>query len=432
MKKQPFSNWMWWALLGIFWIIALALGLLGWEQYSAMHQLSYDIFDDLYLTAQLISLNSGAVEPLVPPALNIARFAFPFLTLLTALKAFLDVFEEQIRSLRLRGLRNHVIVCGLSRKGILLASMFRKQGDEVVVIEHDEDNQWLESCRELGAYTIVGDASDLTILGMAGAARARGLVAVCDDDGINADIALQALTLSHQRSLKSFPQPLITLAHISDPQLCDLLRRQQAPGQDPAFRMELFSVFERAAQQLLNEYPAWDETQLRKNSEPHILIIGLGRMGEIILTEAARRWQTCRKDPKKCLQVTFIDRNAARKSASLAVRYPHLAKECEITPLAMELRSPEFERGAYLEDEKGRLAIQRVYVCVDDDALALHAGLTLYHHNQHGKELKIVIRMAEENGLSKLLRERGSQDWVYPNLVAYGYLNHTCTPDLLK
>jgi hypothetical protein len=432
MKRRPFSSWLWWVWLGCLWILAILLGLIGWAQYEALHGVTFDFLDDLYLTAQLISMNSGAVAPSIPLSLNLARFAFPCLTLLTAIKAFLDVFQEQINAMRLSGLSNHIIVCGLSRKGMLLASMFRQQGDEVVVIEHDEDNPWLESCRELGIFTIVGDASDLTILSMARAARARGLFAVCDNDGINADIAMQAQSIACTRVLKNFPQPLITLVHITDPQLCDLLRLQESPPDDVRFRMELFNVFERAALQLLNEYPAWDADQAQAGHEPHILLVGLGRMGENIITHAAREWHACRPDDTKRLQVTVIDRYAARKAESLAVRYPQLADDCQITPLAMEVRSPEFERGAFLMDASGRPVVDCVYVCVDDDALGLHAGLTLYRHSPNGKNIKIVIRMAEENGLAKLLEDRKNHKGVYQNLVAFGYLNHTCTPELLK
>jgi hypothetical protein len=432
MKYRAFSSWLWWVWLGCLWVLAILLGLIGWAQYEALHGLTFDFVDNLYLTAQLVSMNSGAVVPLIPMSLNIARFAFPCLTLLTAIKAFLDVFQEQINAIRLSGLSNHIIVCGLSRKGMLLASMFRQQGDEVVVIEHDEDNQWLESCRGLGIFTIVGDASDPTILGMARAVRARGLFAVCDNDGINADIAMQAQSIARTRVLKNFPQPLVTLVHITDPQLCDLLRLQESSQEDAGFRMELFNVFERAALQLLNEYPAWDADQVAAGREPHLLLVGLGRMGENIITYAARDWHACRTDPKKRLKVTVIDRYAIRKAESLAVRYPQLADDCQIMPLAMEIRSPEFERGTFLVDASGRPAVDRVYVCVDDDALGLHAGLTLHHHSPNGKNIKIVIRMAEENGLSKLLMDRKNHKGVYQNLAAFGYLDHTCTPELLK
>jgi FlaA1/EpsC-like NDP-sugar epimerase len=226
VKRRPFSNISWWILFGTLWVLAITLGVTGWAQFSALHHFTFDFFDDLYLTIQLISFSSGAVEKPVPLLLNIARFILPFLTLLTAIKAFLDVFQEQIRVIQMRSLRNHIIICGLSRKGMLLAARFRQQGDNVVVIEQDDDNQWLESCRGLGIFIIVGDASDLTILNLAGGVYARGIIAVCDNDGINADILMQVQTLARERASRSNAQPLKALAHITDPQLCELLKNR--------------------------------------------------------------------------------------------------------------------------------------------------------------------------------------------------------------
>ena len=432
MKRRPFSSIFWWVLFGSLWALAIVIGVTGWVQYSTLHHSTFDFFDDLYLTIQLISFSSGAVEKPVPLILNFARFFLPFLTLLTAIKAFLDVFQEQIRVIRMRSLRNHVIICGLSRKGMLLAAKFRQQGDDVVVIEQDDDNQWLESCRGLGIFVIVGDASDPTILNLAGLVHARGLIAVCDNDGINADILVQVQALASERTPRSKAQPLKALAHITDPQLCELLRLKGAAEKDQAFHMELFNAYERAATQLLSKYPVWSEDQVRSGHEPHILLIGLGWMGENIITHAVQDWQTHRLNPKTPLHMTVIDRRAAVKAASFAVRYPHLTEDCQITPLQMEVHSPEFERGEFLVDGNGATLVDRVYVCFDDDALGLQAGLMLHRLVPQNNALMIIIRMAEENGLSKLLEDRKNHHGVYQNLIAFGYLNHICTPDLLK
>jgi hypothetical protein len=72
-----------------------------------------------------------------------------------------------------------------------------------------------------------------------------------------------------------------------------------------------------------------------------------------------------------------------------------------------------------------------IYICVDDDALGLHAGLTLARRISE-TNIPIVVRMAEENGLARLLEFRRNHQGAYRNLFAFGYLDQTCTPDLLK
>jgi len=70
----------------------------------------------------------------------------------------------------------------------------------------------------------------------------------------------------------------------------------------------------------------------------------------------------------------------------------------------------------------------------------LHAGLTL-QRKLSGYQVPVVIRMAEESGLARLLMdpknlpgasEASDASTVAPNLFAFGYLEQTCTPELLN
>ena len=73
----------------------------------------------------------------------------------------------------MRSIGGHIVICGLSRMGYLLASQFSRHGDRVVVIEKHEENIWLESCRGENIPVLVGDAADPGLLKRAGAASAR-------------------------------------------------------------------------------------------------------------------------------------------------------------------------------------------------------------------------------------------------------------------
>ena len=107
-------------MLGGLGIVLFVLGIAGFERYAAWHNLTASIWDNIYLTFQLIPMNSGGVTPPIPLELNLARFFIPLLAAATAIKAFLRIFQEQVRMLRLRRLRDHIVICGLSRKGFLM------------------------------------------------------------------------------------------------------------------------------------------------------------------------------------------------------------------------------------------------------------------------------------------------------------------------
>ncbi len=416
-----------WLGLGILWMLALTAGLVGFTRYATWNQLPYSLADSFYLTLQLIPMNSGAVTPPLPLELNLARFAVPFLTGLAVVKVLLDLFRQQIDAARLRRLRGHIIICGLSRKGFLLAQQFRKKGARVVVIERDEKNSWIAACHALGLFVLPGDATTSALLLRAGVKRARGLFAVCDNDGLNIEIALSVQAIVRDRRV----EPLPCLIHVSDPQLCALLREQEATLEGGPFRLELFNVFERGARRLLQEHPAWRDELVQTGVVPHLLVVGLGRMGESLVLHTARSWWDQRPDKSSRLQVTIIDRYALRKVESLYIRYPQLAQACELIPHQIEIHSPEFESGAYLSPAPGKRGIDHVYICVDNDSLGLHAGLVLLRQRPNSG-IPIVIRMAEQSGLARLLGDRKNDRGTYQNLYAFGYLDHTCTPDLLN
>lgn len=65
------------------------------------------------------------------------------------------LFHEQFQLLRLRFLKDHVVICGLGRKGCQLVRDFHEHGDRVVVIERDEGNDGLSTCREDGVIVLL-------------------------------------------------------------------------------------------------------------------------------------------------------------------------------------------------------------------------------------------------------------------------------------
>lgn len=426
MRKTQDRGNIEWYLIGLSALLLFVLGIIGFIRHAAWHSQSITLLDSMYLTLQLIPLNSGALASPVPVELELARFLFPMLAAVTAIKASLQLFRRELRLLKLRWLKNHIIICGLSRKGLLLASHLRTLNENVVIIERDEENKWLATCEEQDMIVLHGDASDPAILLRSGITQARCLVAVVEDDGVNAEIMVVARSLVAERS----HGPLVCLAHIADPQLCALLSEQESSLENPLFQMNLFNVFELGARGLILQHPAWSAEQLVSGVTPRILVVGLGRMGENVILQIARDWWNQQSDKTRQLKIILIDRDAVARADSVQARYPQLKQACDLATLEMDVYSAEFERAAFLKDKRGKLCIDHVYICLDDDSLGLHAALTLQRQVPNGK-LPIVVRMTEENGLAHLLERQQDGSRKYRNLFAYTYLDHVCRPNLL-
>jgi Trk K+ transport system NAD-binding subunit len=91
---------------------------------------------------------------------------------------------------RVRHLRNHVIVVGLSELGIRVVTDLVNTGHDVAVIERDEENRFVSMAHELDVPVIFGDATLLQTLQSARVDRARAVAVVTRDDMINIETGI--------------------------------------------------------------------------------------------------------------------------------------------------------------------------------------------------------------------------------------------------
>lgn len=416
-----------WLLVGFIWIVAFVLGYVGFSNHHSAIGEPRSVWDNMYFSLQLFVLQSGGVTGPVGLELQVARFLAPAIAIYTALLALTLMLHEQIILLRSKFFKDHIVICGLGRKGMLLASGFREEGERVVVIEQDDNNSMISECKGHGSIILIGNAADPYMLRRARIGRAKHLISVCGDDGVNAEVAVNARKLVSNRGGRA----LTCLIHIVDLQLCNLLRERESKiARADAFRLEFFNVYESGARVLLDEYQPFDRTALEGASAPHIVVVGIGLMGETVVVNAARKWWDAGKQGGKRLRITLLDREAEDKGQSLLMRYPQLEQACDLIPMQVDIKSPIFEQAEFLFDENGNCDVGIIYVCLDGDSFALRSALTLQRRvKEH--DVPIVARMNYDTGLTTLLQEEDKVRDSFSNIHAFGLLDRTCTPQLL-
>jgi Trk K+ transport system NAD-binding subunit len=106
--------------------------------------------------------------------------------------------QELLGSSRMKNdidrLKDHVIICGFGRIGVMLAKELSAGGASFVVLERG-DKRFAEA-REMGFLCIQGDATDENALKAAGVDRARVLATVLPDDAANVFITLSSRRLN--------------------------------------------------------------------------------------------------------------------------------------------------------------------------------------------------------------------------------------------
>lgn len=416
-KLRPFWSQYQWLVVWAMAFVAMGLGYWGFKQHAAAAREPLSALSLFYRVLQLFVLESGAVMGAVPWQLDVARYLAPAVSAYTATMALALIFKEQLQHLHLRFRREHVVICGLGRKGLTFAKTFQARGDKVVVVENDAKHPLLARCRELGALVYIGDAAERETLRAVNVAHARYLIAVCREDGVNAEVAVNARELFHAQHGKV----LACWAHIVDTHLCKLLREHELSLKpEEAFRLEFFNVYERGARAMLEQFP------VPPSAAPHLAVLGMGRLGENLVLRAAKAWYD-KPATETRLRLTVLDRAAEHKVAALRAHYPKLESRCDVVPVPIEFGTVEFERGYFIANAQP--PISAFYVCLDNDARGLSTALTLLPHLRAGKA-PIIVRMVQSTGLATLIADDGDKG-SFEKLSAFGMLTQTCTPELL-
>jgi voltage-gated potassium channel len=95
---------------------------------------------------------------------------------------------------KVRRLEQHHILCGFGRVGREIAYELAQRRVEFVIIDRDEVQQL--AARDLGYLTVLGDATEESVLREAGVDRARVLIAASDSDVGNTFVTLTARALN--------------------------------------------------------------------------------------------------------------------------------------------------------------------------------------------------------------------------------------------
>ena len=166
---------------------------------------------------------------------------------------------------------------------------------------------------------------------------------------------------------------------------------------------------------------------------PHILIIGLGKMGQQLVIGLARSWKLSNPDMDKKMEISVIDIAAEQKLQSLQNQNPRLNKLVEFQAINIDLLSGDFDKAAELFFTGDDFNLDIVYICLDDETFCLQTGLRL-NHQFRSQSLPIVMRMLESGGLALLLGDDLDKQnrTSFGNLKIFDLLDQTCTAELIQ
>ena len=395
-------RWQWWIIL-LAAVLGLVCGTLGVHQYERQHAENVSWVSSLYHASQMFILHTPHFEHGTNGLLEVGRWSAAIAFGLTAFLALYSVCATEWRHLLLPFTRNHVVICGLGRRGMNLARSCRAQGKRVVAIEKAPTEDVSRECARLRITLLPGNSAESSRLKAAGATHADQLIAVGGDDSGNVETALQLQALFKQEP-RSSATPLECSVHLSDADLrnacqnANLFRDQRRFGLVTRF----IDTFAYATRDLLvrDDQLPLDQGGIAENDprQVHLVILGFGRMGRAVALRAALLGHFANR---KRLKITVIDRAAECHEAQLLFRYPSFRMACDIEFKSLEVESPDarslLERWA--SDE---LLASSVALCFDNDVQAMDVALRVAPGlRQHG--IPFAVRLSANAGFAALL-----------------------------
>jgi Trk K+ transport system NAD-binding subunit len=98
--------------------------------------------------------------------------------------------EQSLGRQQLVGIEGHVVVIGLGSVGIRVLEGLQAEGREVVVVERNENNRYLNLARALGAPVVIADSTQRQTLESANVQSASAVAVLTSDDLTNIETGL--------------------------------------------------------------------------------------------------------------------------------------------------------------------------------------------------------------------------------------------------
>jgi voltage-gated potassium channel Kch len=350
----------------------------------------------------------------------------PVVAMLRAVQLALRDIHADLRGITARKWKKHVIVCGLGSCGMQLVQNSQKRNWKVIAIECEADSPHAAAGRREGIPVITGDAKNVSVLQIAGAANASTAVICTGDDAENLDIALRLEQLLADLQTTRASR-LNVLVELRNDWLFNHFLDEMESFSGANVDLRFFNTYETASRLLLRELPL--SVKGSDNAEA-LVIVGCGAMGSRLLVDAIRLDR-----PPSGNKARFIvfDREAEQRKQAFQSLYPAAEEFARIDFIETDFSTEAPEAWVAVDQVIATEPILAVAVCLAADNESLYAALgflrrlerrglastpvytRLARHSQLGRR---VVGLKEQHGIPSQLRTFGSLEELFdPALI---------------
>lgn len=416
-------------LLGL---LSLSFGFYGFStcrmeslQGQRSPYLALEILNNLYRAVSLFFPSEGNLKLTGNTCwpVQVSKFLAPLTTSL-ALFALVSkwLWEIWLHSTRRK---RRIVICGLGASGRSLVRSHREERARIAVVERSPTEEDREFCRSHDAALYTGDAADPRVLQHAGLPRALTAVFICGPDETNIDAAVQAGSLIEGEREVEFHVRIrdLSLQH----QLKDY-ERFSHPEQLRRVHLRPFSECDIAIRKLLAQKPLYRWADLRGQDRVHVVIFGLGCMGESLLRQVAL---ICHYRDFEKPMVTAVDRHCSRREEEVLARYPQIQNACDVEFLDFDLSRQNLALGqpSLLEKVEARAGVTAAAFCLGCDGDNIGAGLTLREAMKRERRwlAPIFVRLKGQDAIKEFFSLEEKTHRFIDMIEPFGSLDEVCT-----
>ncbi|HWR57485.1 MAG TPA: NAD-binding protein [Thermodesulfovibrionales bacterium] len=348
-------------------------------------------------------MNSGDQRNLNLP-LQLSRFLAPALLAWATIKAIWILLKAKYSFVKLHRLKNHVVICGANKNTHSLFEDLINEERNIIIIDKAIEEPLSNRFKEEGAIVIEDDARSKTVLDKAGVLRCSRLIIMTPNDAMNTEIALTAMNMVKNSGVHS-GRTIDSAIHIVDSRYAELIRKSldrlvfdniKLGRSANILQVRTFNLYENSARLLFERMPLFksvDSITSHDARPVHLLIIGLGHMGENVLLQAAKIGHFPNQITMK---ITVVDRE--EKEIAFKERYPLIDRAVDVDFKKIDTTTKAFND--LLQEMKN--SITYAVVCLDNDEMAKNTADKLIHHLPN---IPIAVRMTENLLIAEWLEQ---------------------------
>lgn len=406
---RQYSSELGWGVVGVAVLLSLVLGVVGFEKNLSINDPDhrYSVVTRAFMVLQMITLNEGSIPEPIGWQLQASRALALFAFSTAVLKTAAVYFRKQWLPIRLRLLRNQVVIASDTTDRSLLISNLIDEGETVVVVTENVESAAALELQDHGAFVLRGDASTVKSLRQAGIHRAAKMIVLGPNDADNVQVAA-AVTMQRQNGVAT-SKPFAIFLQCSDPRMFSLLEKSvENDSLNTQVHFERFDLNHNIARRLLDVCPL-DQEPITKDSDTIVRLVLLGHSAETeaLLIQSAKLSHFANGKPP---EVFLVDPEASFHFQRLQFRYPQIDKLCILASIDGDLESTavmdHVTDWVLSDDRQTTLVIAPV-----DEDLALRVALALPSQVSMSG-VPTIVRTNHRDGLTRLVSLQDPPPWI--------------------